>query len=330
VGGIGKLLVAIVFAASGIANFQDDEPPEKPGIPQVGRPATGFYGAAGTGVTIVAEASPTTLPADEWLTFTLTISKLLNPADVEKPSLKDAEGFDLFQIVESVTLDPKWDSAFPKQRVFVYKLRPISTKVTRIPDVAFAFYDPRRVVAPNRPQDKFPKALSNPIEIQVMAVENKSAQRSAISIPAGWETLESSHTHVFMMLMSSSAWLFLAPFATVAWIVAWRWAFPSAYSLRELTRHRAARQALAAFQSDSVNAEAVMARYLHDRFGIDASCIYDRSTLTEQLARAGLDRSRMALTNEFLKLSDQNRFAPAIDRVAIADRGRELIRQLES
>jgi len=172
----------------------DDQLPEQRKIPLVGRPTTGFYNAAGTDVKLKAEASPTKLATNEWLSLTVTITGLLNAAEVEKPLLNGIDDFKPFQVDESTKLDPLFDAGHADRRVFKYELRPNSERLRLIPEIVFSYYDPRRVTLPDRPQDRFPKALSNAVAIVVTRpVQPPPAPPTPLVIPGFAEQLASAN-----------------------------------------------------------------------------------------------------------------------------------------
>src|SRR5688500_16379573 len=72
----GLMLLAVCVSARG-------DPRDR-----VGQPTEDFYEARGSGVKVIATATPTEVVRGEWLSFRLTIVNLLNPSEVKKPSLK--------------------------------------------------------------------------------------------------------------------------------------------------------------------------------------------------------------------------------------------------
>jgi hypothetical protein len=315
-------ILAIVMAIAPRSYSQDNEPPERPSMPVVGRPTEGFYNAAGTNVKVQAEASPRELATNEWLTYTLAITKLMNAADVEKPSLKALPEFKGFQVDESTDLDPSVDATQPGQRSFRYKLRPLSTAITLVPEVPFSYYDPRRIVAPNRPQDKFPKTLSNPVPLRVMEAVAPPAPVLPLVVPsfAGHfatdpEALAASACCTEGCGRALLIVLVAAPLLAGAYVVAWRIAFPNAAKLRRLKRNRAVRRALTELAAlahlaagDSTRrVDQALLRYLHERFDLPA----DRATAVEVadfLRSLGLRAPALECVDTCLRQCESQRF----------------------
>ncbi len=299
----------------------DDQFPEQRQIPVVGRPTSGFYNAAGMDVKLKAEASPTKLATNEWLTFTVTVTGLLNASDVQKPSLNEISEFKPFQIDESTKLDVPFDAGHSDHRVFKYKLRPSTERLTLIPEIDFHYYDPKRVTLPDRPQDKFPKALSNAVPIVVTRpAEPPSAPPTPLVIPGFAEHLASGNA-LSAGQSSIPPWLWFAalvapPMLAVGWVMAWRHLYPDVAKLRLLKRHRAVRLALAALKaikrSDeraAVQTAEIVSRYLHERFDLPLSA-RTPIEITNHLRTLGLSTERVALSAAFFRDCDALRFAP--------------------
>ncbi len=315
----------LLFAAPLFA--QDDAPPERQGIPVVGRPASDFYNAAGDRVKLTASAAPAEVPLNEWTTFTLTITNLLNAADIEKPSLKALPEFDVFQVDEAKEFDPPYDPARRAQRVFVYKLRPNSRAIESIPEFAFHYYDPKRIVLPNRPQDRFPKALSNAVPIHVTPpVAPPPVAATPLEIPAFALSLAvDDGSCAASPSIPNWVWaltLALPPFLAVGWVLWWKALYPDAAKLLQLKRHRAVRHALVALsrlgKGDDNSAQAIAAamnRYLHERFDVP---VYARTPpeIAAHLQSVGCSTERIEQATTFFRDCDAARFGPRLDTSA--------------
>jgi len=312
VAGIGNTITVLAMLFS----VAQDDVPQRPGIPIIGRPTAGFYGAAGTGVTVTATVDPTEVPLDEWLTLTLTVRKVIDPRDIEKPTLRTLEEFKTFQINESASLDPQTEK--PGERVFIYKLRPVSIDVTQVPLIDFYYYDPRRVVAPNRPQDKFPRTASNAVTIRVLPakVSNEIAPEFSNKFQCRWLT------------PSVPSWyLLLGPIIAISWVVCWRCWFPSEYRLRALLRNRVARQAVAGFRNGD-EPEAVLSRYLSERFSINAS-LHDQAPFRQAMFDAGIGPDAVEAVMNFLQPVRFRRYSGLNDDPPYREEGIRLIERLE-
>ena len=273
------LLLTLLLAAPLLA--QDDAPPERPGIPVVGRPANHFYNAAGTGIKLNLEASPTELATNEWLQCTLSITHLLNAAAVEKPSLKSMPEFAAFQIDETKELDPGVDPERHDRRVFVYRLRPSSTAIVLVPEIAFYYFDPKRIVLPNRPQDRFPRAVSNAVPIRVHEpLTPPPAGPIPLRVPTFCEQSPTANQMLNESLDSRGwriewpAMLIVSPLLALGYVLIWRWRNPDAAKQRHLKRSRAVRVALVNLarvrdaEGFAERIDRVLLRYLHERFDL--------------------------------------------------------------
>ena len=312
------LILLVLFARA------DEEPPEKQRMPVIGRPAEHFYNAAGSGVTVMAEASPTEVPLDDWLTFKLTISKLLNPADVEKPLLQALPEFKGFQINESSDLDPP---PSPGQRVFIYKLRPLSESIEYIPQIAYHYYDHRKKVLETRPQDKFPKTYSNAVTIQVLPRALPPVLPPVpLVVPAYARQLANlNEARAFRAWLG---WLifFGVPLLIFGWIAAWKSRYPDEARLRQVKRHRAARHVFAALRRSAADAHAVILAYLEERFDLPAGA-RTPSEVTDYLG-SSLAPALVEQTAAFLRDCDAVRFA-GTDPSPLANEAERLVVALE-
>ena len=318
-----RLTAALLFvlAANPTRAFSDD--PDELRIPKTGQPTSDFYNAAGTGIRLTAEAIPPELNRGEWLTFKLTITNLVNAPQVEKPSLKALPAFSPFQIKEGSELDSKMDPAVRDRRIFIYELRPDVETVTLIPEIAFYYFDPRRMVAPNRPQDRFPKTFSNAVAIRIRAPSAPTAGTPipldvpdfAARISTGNETLTSPSTNppVWIWLIA----LVVPPVLAVGWVVAWRRYFPGAAKLVLLKRNRAVRHALQAIaramKLPTVEAanlvSATVLDYLRERFELPPGA-FTPVEIAAHLRSTRCPAERIEEVQSFFRNCDDCRFAP--------------------
>ncbi len=314
------LTLAFVLLFASLLPAQEDEASERPGIPIVGRPVADFYSAAGVGVKLKAEAMPTRLASNQWLTFTLTITQLLNAADVQKPSLKALKEFEAFQVDEAKGLDPPFNPERADQRVFIYKLRPSSEGTTIIPEIAFHYYNPRLTVL--RPQDKFPKALSNAVTIEVTApAEPPPVAPAPLELPAFASHYATSDQICSATSNEIPVWLWIiglvaAPLLALFWLRIWRLRYPDAARLAEIQRSRAVRRALSALNAAKRSTGEkepliveIMYLYLHDRFALAA---HARTPLeiASHLRSLPMPEPIVARAETFFCDCDAARFAP--------------------
>jgi hypothetical protein len=309
-----------------------------PSIPSVGQPTTGFYNASGTNVKVSAAAEPTTLSTDQWLRLSLTITSLIDPSSVEKPALTALRQFNGFQIREGGELDPPIDPARPSERVFVYRLRPLSTATESIPELEFFYFDPRRVVAPDRPRDRFPRTYSNAIAIRVTPAAIASPAATAkLEVPAFARNLSppprSDDQRSIQETLALVAWRGGPILAILAFILA-RWLFPDEAKKARLRRHRATRQALATLdqlRSDGRAADADGVRqtlntYLEARHGMPRRL----ATPTEVAGFFEKRNSALAMKlRELLNRLDEQRFRPGAPDDPLIDDAIAIIVELE-
>jgi hypothetical protein len=302
----------------------DDIPPETPRIPKVGCPESDFYNAIGTGVRLAAVASPTEVTTKDWIEYKLTIVNLVNAGEVEKPSLKSLADFKHFQIDESTELDLKFDAAVKDRRMFRYRLRPASEKVALIPEVAYYYFDPKRVVAEDRPRDRFPKTFSNAIAIKVTApVQHEETETTPLMVPTFATELGSRER---LLRDSSQRWpewvwpvaLVVPPLIVVAWVWVWLRVYPDSARQAQLRRHRAVRVALSALSAvrrhpgnDPAGAiTRSWLTYLHERFDLPSFARTPREVV-EYLRTLGMPAERIEAAATFGRACDAARFSPA-------------------
>ncbi|MCE9533340.1 MAG: hypothetical protein K8T89_19775 [Planctomycetes bacterium] len=338
--------VCLAFCLAALATFSqisvadDDEPPTRPAIPVVGRPSAHFYQAAGTGVTIKAEATPTELASNEWLTYTLTINKLLNGAQVEKPSLKMLPEFAAFQIDEGASLDPDAEAG---RRIFVFRLRPSSDQVKLIPEIAFHYYDPKRIVSAQKPQDKFPRIYSNSVPIHVVPpIAPPSKLPTPLDVPgfavnlATNDEILAPSSRSFLSLLWLPA-LLVPPLLAIGWVLMWRTLFPNSARLRKLKRNRAARVALSALahsrrhspEDPGAAIAHIMIDYLRERFDLPGTSNTPRE-IAWHLRSIPLPYARCDQAFDFFQACDTARYSrDATDRAKLATDAERLLVVLE-
>ena len=243
------ILIALISPNTAYTADDDDDAPDVHRIPKVGQPASEFYNAAGSGVTLRLEATPTQLTTREWLTLKLTVGNLFNAPDIEKPSLKKLPDFATFQIEEGAELDSKIDPRVLDHRVFIYKLRPSSENVKLVPAIAFYYYDPKIRVPAERPQLAFPKKYTNAIPIEVnSAGTDDQPPPTPLDVPdfatnlASGDALTVNHARSLNWLWQLV--LIAPPLVAIGWVLAWRRLYPDSARLAQIRRNKAVRHAL--------------------------------------------------------------------------------------
>ncbi len=314
------VLMAMVAGAN--PPIAGNDKPAEIEIPKAGQPTSDFYNAAGMDVKLAASAVPSELKRDEWLTLTLTISNLLNPDQVRKPSLKALPAFGPFNIEEGAELDPKPDPASRDRRVFVYRLRPASENVSAIPEIAFWYFDPRLKVAPHRPQDRFRKVYSNAVTIRVRPPDKITTATTPLDVPDFALNLATRDKIMAAPSGNPPVWVWLAalaapPVFAVGWVIVWRRCFPGSAKLVLLKRNRAVRHALAAIaraqKLHPVEAadvlSATMLDYLRERFELPPGA-FTPNEIAAHLRATGCPADRIARVQAFFRDCDDCRFAP--------------------
>jgi hypothetical protein len=318
----GSLLLLLCGAAAAIGEVS---------IPVVGQPSP-FYGAAGSGVKIETIASPVELAIDDWLLFTIRVSKLVNADDVQRPDLSAIDEFRRdFQVDDEPTTEPD-----PKgTRVFRYRLRPRSAKVKAIPGLVFPYYDPNLPQPTDRPEFPFRKARAEPIAIRIVKAAPLPEKIIPLEVPAFTEALAEPAPGIPKWIW----WLIAAgpPLVAIGWCAVWRAMNPVGDRLARRRRSRAARLALRTLHSLARHTRAdpsavvgCIAIYLAERFDLPG-VFRTPADLAHHLRNANASDETIAECVEFLRAADAARFAPSPDvtaEVLIAD-AKQLIRRQE-
>ncbi len=337
---IGKLLLAgICLLAAPLYAQDEDDPADVVRIPAV-KPASDFYGAAGTGVKVEATATPLALTTDDWLKFTLKITNLLNAAEVEKPKLSGLKDFSSIFQVDDQQADPVWNPNAPSQRVFVYRFRPRSTHVDQIPPFRFIYFDPKRRFPPvTELKFAYPPLYTETISIKVLPPKTPpSAAPVPINVPPfaastdGSDAILKRGLNGDWSLLGELLALLLPPVIVIGWVMIWKRKYPDAARLSRLMRSRAARNAWAALNraADALGVAAAVLDYLHERYDLP------RSTNTPAEIRAYLsglhfDEDRQQEVEAFFLECDALRFAPASEtsHEELARRAADTVAMLE-
>ena len=302
-------------------------------VPSIGQPSP-FYGAAGTGVTVTASAQPTELTADQFLVYTLRVSKLDNPADVQRPDLNEIDAFrTAFQVEDDKTTEPEPAGT----RIFRYRLRPRRADVAAVPAFTFPYYDPSQPQPADNPGFPFRKARTQPIPLRVTkAPAPPPLPPVPLDVPA---FMESPAVGTRTAVPAWAWWLAAAlpPVLAVGGCAAWRAVNPAGARLARRRRSRAARTALRALHGFGRHAPAdpaavvwCVAAYLAERFDLPG-VFRTPAELAARLREAGADATTIAECECFLTAADAARFAPAPDvtgEALVADAER-LVRRLE-
>jgi hypothetical protein len=282
--------------------------------PLVGQPATDFYGASGTAVKVAWRLDRTTVPEDETIVATLTITGATNPQQIRRPDLKKLPEFqDRFTITDGTDPPPAADATVVQ---FTYQLRPRNRQVDKVPTLKFRWYNPAAAVS-----KQYPTARAEFIPITVTEPAPKPAPPSQpLDEPADWFVITTGPTVLTRSADLPTAGLAVAvalgpPAVAAMWYLAWRRWYPDAARLARLRRSRAATRALSAIRkarrtddpAGSV-ARAVL-EYLRERYGIpDGVATPGEVVLAlEQQQVPEADREVVA---QLLQRCDAARYAP--------------------
>jgi hypothetical protein len=321
----GERFLLLLLAVAGPAHAEVT-------IPVIGQPSP-FYGAAGKGVKVEAQADPLEVTPEETLTFTLRVRGLVNPAEVQRPDLSAIDAFARdFQIEDGPTPDSEPEGT----RVFHYRLRPRRPTVTVIPALSFPYYDPSLPQPPDKPDFPFRKARTEPITIRVKKVVEPPPAIVPLEVP------DFASEPARSVSVDWPAWVWWAaaaipPVLALGWCGVWRLLNPGGARLARRRRSRAARAALKTLHSMTRHPPAdpgtvvwCVAAYLAERYELPG-LFRTPDDLTRRLREAGADPATVTECATFLNAADIARFAPAPEQTGdalIAD-AESLVRRLE-
>ena len=301
-------------------------------IPVIGQPSP-FYGAAGKGVKVDAQAEPLDLTPEDTLTFTLRVHNLVNAVDVQRPDLSAIDAFSRdFQIEDG----PAPASEPEGTRIFNYRLRPRRATVTSIPALTFPYYDRSLPQPPDKPDFPFRKARTDPITIRV----RKAVRPPAAVVPLEVPNFAAEPARTTTVDWPAWVWWWAAatpPVLALGWCCVWRMLNPGGARLARRRRSRAARAAVKTLHSLARHPPAdpgaivwCVSAYLAERYELPG-LFRTPDDLTRRLREAGADPSTVTECEAFLKSADVARFAPAPEQTGdalVADAER-LVHRLE-
>ncbi|HKB05214.1 MAG TPA: hypothetical protein VKD90_23520 [Gemmataceae bacterium] len=302
-------------------------------IPAIGQPSP-FYGAAGKGVTVTANAEPTELTADDFVTYTLRVSKLDNAADVQRPDLNEIEPFRTdFQIEDEKTAEVEPAGT----RIFRYRLRPRRADVVAIPVFTLPYYDPSQPQPADNPGFPFRRARTQPIPLRV---RKPAGPPPLPPVPLDVPDFAATPAVSTPTAVPGWAWWLAAavpPVVAVGGCAVWRALNPAGARLARRRRSRAARSALRTLHglarhtpADPAAVVWCVSAYLAERFDLPG-VFRTPNELAARLREAGASPAIATECEAFVRAADAARFAPGPDtscEALIADAER-LVRQLE-
>jgi hypothetical protein len=298
-------------------------------------PTEHFYKMRGAKVAAKWSVDRTELPEDGTLTATLTFEGVANPAEAVRPDLakvRDEQGRypyrDRFQIEDVPS------AGNGRQPEFVWKLRPRSTQVNRLP--TFEFWYDSGVKAGN----PYRKGRAAGIDLVVTPAVKPPPPVVPILEPDELFKLRPVEMPVYQPKPPGpEAWLF--PFvlgAVVAgtWFWVWRRIYPDGARLAKLRRSRALRQASDAIRraghSDDPagTVAAALIGYLRSRYHLPAGS-ETPGEVANAVEKAGVSAENATLIAAFLQKCDAARFAPASDNpLSLAAEAQLVLARLEA
>ena len=301
-------IASLLFAASAFAQ------------PALFEPAQGFYKARGTKVAATWSVDRTELPEDGVLTATLTITGATNPQEIVRPDLakvRDDEG--RLPYAERFQIE---DVPGPN---FVYRLRPRSANVNRLPTLDFWYDSGVKVGNP------FKKTTAKGINLVVIKVVKARPPAVPLLEPDRLFELETGSLGREPFAAGWGSWLLLFAMGIsipALWYGLWRRVSPNGVRLAKLRRSRAVRRAADAIRKAKRSADpagaiaAAVLGYLRARFALPPGA--DTPSEVE-------DALHDPAVAAFLRRCDEARFAPSSDNpLSLASDAESLIAGLEA
>ncbi len=320
-------LCLLILNQSPIVNAQEP--------PLVGQPTAHFYGAQGSGVKVAWSLDRTTVPLDEEIVATLTITNATNPQKITRPDLKKLPEFhSLFTITDNPSPPPDADVREVK---FSYRLRPRDRDVKEVPALDFHYYNPAAAAG-----KQFPLTRARRIDITVTAPKPKlrppvvplGEPEHLFTITTGSEVLDGPPftPGIWACVVAG----LLGPLMAFGWYFAWRRVFPDAARLAKIRRSRAARRAVDTIRRagrtpdpSGTLANAVLG-YLRGRFPLPSGAVTPTEVGTA-LAELGVAAPECDAAANFFRECDAARFSPAGDNaLSLAADAEALITRLEA
>jgi hypothetical protein len=311
-------------------------PPEEDGIPLVGRPVgLPFSGASGA-FEVEAKAEPTSLRAEQPITFRVTVRALGTVRHPPRRSdlRKLAEFADHFYIEDLDTGAPPSDG---RSWEFVYRLKPRSADVSAVPSLPFVYYNPLI-----RPASKgFQLNYTDPIPLKLLAAEEyvplPALSDGVYQLAAGPGLVARDPLPQSPGLALLVTLIAVPPLACAGYYVAWRMRHPDAGRLVRRRRSRAAKQSLRLLRAArrmpmpqrAVHTADALTRYLHERFEL-AAAEPTPAEAAAALRRGGCAAALADATARFIAQCDAARFAPTADGATLDGTAVRLILDVEA
>ncbi len=300
-----------------------------PELPAITPP--GFSGLLGH-YRITSSASPAEIQVEDPITLRVRITGA-GPTEYapERSKLQIfPDDMAAFFYVEDL---PAQDKVMPQKGLweFVYRLRPKSADVKRIPALTLLFFAPEA--------RRFQSAYADEIAITVKPRGEIAAERLDLKIvraPARFqmmrppeEVLRDDSPVPSPGLGTLAALVGAPPLLCLVWYRLWRWYFPGAAARRRRRHSRAARRALAYLRrqsGDLPNARSGALDYLRERVDF-APLEATPSEVVRHLSRLGIAKPTIARWAAFLRTCDRSRFAPVSNLPASRGEGSTMASQ---
>lgn len=214
---------------SSIVTVRADGPVE---IPATVRAAEHFYGAVGSGVDVTLAVSPATVAVGETTTLTVTVTNVVNPAGVTRPTLDAIPAWATTFQIENGPSRPG-----EKSVAFEYALRPRDAGNVALPRLRFAYYNP--AAAPGR------QLQTTYADSVTLTVTPRRAE--PVVLPERFRTPVAPAS--FTVPSPFAVWLTVAGVALGGVTLAWRFTSRRAADERTLARREALAAATARLRS---------------------------------------------------------------------------------
>jgi hypothetical protein len=326
---IACLLSCVPARADDVAAGNDD-------IPVVGRPAgLPFSGASGD-FAVESKAEPTTLRADEPITFTLTVrarGAVRHPP--RRPDLRELPAFsDRFFIDDVSAEEPSTDAG---TREFVYRLKARRADVSDVPEVPFVYLNPAIRPASKGFQICFTDAIPLKLQAAEAYISLPTLSDAVYTLADGPGLLAPDPRSSPPSPVLPGFILAVPPTLCAAWYIAWCGRHPDAGRQLRRRRSRAAKESLRLLRAArwlplprraGPTADA-LAHYLRERFEL-AAADPTPSEAAGALRKAGCAAPLADAAARFVAACDAARFTPTANGAALNGEAVRLILDVEA
>jgi hypothetical protein len=335
----------VLLAASGTSAGLADDMPAEPPLPEpplVGRPAFAPFSDAVGSFRVSTRAEPTTLEAEDPLTFTVRVTADRAPVQPpQRPDLREVPGFEEHFFIEDRT---DRDTADDGDWHFIYRLRPRSPAVRAVPSFPLVYYHPG-IEPPEKgymtrwadaiPLTVTPRRAVRPSDL-VSTTPLPDLPEAATAFVDDPAALARSETDGWPSPGLFGVLVLGPPMGCAVWYAVWRRLRPDAQRQARHRQSRAARLALRRLHSldtgdDAAGrVEAAVADYLRQRVPLQAA----EPTPVEIAAamrQASLPGGLIDHAVRFFQQADASRFHPSSPAMpALRDAAVDLVNTLEA